>query len=349
MIKIAAFSLKAALVLLFAVAFWLRITSLEALPDIDGDEAWHAIQLSRMLRGETFSTHTATGLPLSPFHAALELPLLLLFGPSLAILRVPTVITGVLAVLLVYPVAARLLDRTTGLTAATLLAVLPVAIYFSRTSYESSHAPLYTILLIYLAHKEKIFRLVLFFALAYFVHPTNILILPVLFAVLLGNSLRRNPACPAREWRSLLIRMAALTSVALAIGLYTVHRPITQKMSSVYHTGIHGPHDPLQFLAFYGRLFMGTGEVPRPVRDWCFWVVFLGAVGFGMRQLFRDRQWDRVALIFRPTLQPDGMLRRRRLEYSPARDGSIWIVPGRTHRPCLCLPREGPADPPDES
>jgi hypothetical protein len=298
MLRIASSTLKVALVLLFAAALWLRITSLEALPLLDGDEAWHAIQLSKMVRGEPFATQTPTGIPLSPFHAVLELPLLLLFKSSLGILRIPTVITGILAVLWTYRLGTRMLDRTTGLIAATLLACLPVAIIYSRTGYESAHTPLYTLLLIDLASREKVLGLVVLLSLAYFVHPMNIFILPVLLAVLLGQSLKRGPGSLAKEWRSLLIRMIAVSSVVLAIGLYTLRRPIVHWMSSVHQAGIQGRHDPLHFLAFYGRLFLGVGHEPRPVRDWCFWMAVLVALAFGLRPLIRNRQWDRVALLF---------------------------------------------------
>jgi len=56
--KAGSFALKVALVLLFAAALWFRISSLESFPDPDGDEAWHAIQLSRMLKGQPSISHS---------------------------------------------------------------------------------------------------------------------------------------------------------------------------------------------------------------------------------------------------------------------------------------------------
>jgi hypothetical protein len=297
MLRIVSFTLGVVLVVLFAASLWLRTTSLETLPVLDGDEAWHAIQFAKMIRGEPFSIQTATGIPLSPFHTALEFPLLLAFPDSLWVMRVPPVITGVLAIVITYWFGARMLDRTTGLFAATLLAVVPVAIIYARTGYEGAHSPLYNILLIDLAAREKTRALIVLFSLVYFVHPMNVFLLPVLLALLVARSLERGAGSLAQERRSLLVRMTAVSSVVLVIGLFTLVRPITNPISSSYEAGIHGDHDPLRFLALYGRLLLGIGHEPRPVREWCFWIISLGALAFGMRHLVRNRQWDRVALI----------------------------------------------------
>jgi hypothetical protein len=337
MLRMASITLKVALVLLFAGALWFRITSLEALPLLDGDEAWQAIQFSKMVRGEPFAAQTGTGIPLSPFHLVLEIPLLL-FKSSLGILRVPTVITGILAVLWTYRLGTRMLDRTTGLIAATLLAVLPVAIIYARTGYEGGHSPLYTVLLIDLASREKVFGLAVLLSLAYFVHPMNIFILPVLLAVLLGQSLQRGPGSLAKEWRSLLIRMIAVSSVVLAIGLYTLQRPIIHWMRSVTQDGIQGRHDPVQFLASYGRLFLGVGHEPRLARDWCFWMAVLVALAFGLRPLIRNRQWDRVALLLGLLLSLGALLLvggSAILEPDGTRYGLFLVVPSVLAFACL--------------
>jgi hypothetical protein len=285
------------IVLLLAVSLWFRISSLEGLPDVDGDETWHAIPLMAMQRGDPATVVTMHGLPLSPFHAALEFPLLLAFGPALWVVRVPTVLTGILAVILTYVLGSRMFDRTTALIASVLLAVLPVTIIYSRTGYESSHAPLYTLLLIYFADQRKIAIVILLLACAYFVHPMTIFILPVLLAVLLARSLAGPSGDLARERRLLLARMAAITSVVLALGLYTLRRPVTHNMSTVFQVGVHGPHAWWHFWALFGRLFLATGRQPRPWHDWSFWVLFLGVLVLGTIRLVRARQWDRMALV----------------------------------------------------
>src|SRR4051794_1403774 len=58
---------KVVLVLFFAAAFWLRINSLEAFPDLDGDETWYGTQASHITQGEPAYLQTPTGNPLNPF------------------------------------------------------------------------------------------------------------------------------------------------------------------------------------------------------------------------------------------------------------------------------------------
>ncbi len=73
-----------------------------------------------------------------PFQAAL--------GLSIWSARVPAAVAGVLAVLLIYWVGARLFGRGTGLAAAALLAVSPVHIQMSRWGHEATLTPLLTLL-----------------------------------------------------------------------------------------------------------------------------------------------------------------------------------------------------------
>src|SRR5438309_2894469 len=74
--------LSVGLAALFAVALWFRVSSLETLPAIDGDEGWYGVQACLMRLGKPFTTTTPTGNPLNPFHAGVEALLLLVFRPA---------------------------------------------------------------------------------------------------------------------------------------------------------------------------------------------------------------------------------------------------------------------------
>lgn len=300
--RIAAVLFRTALVLLFAIALWVRISSLESLPDVNGDEVWHAIQLTNLMRGEPYRLWTVTDLPLSPIHAALELPFLLVFKPSLWVVRLPALLTGILAVVLTYVLGSKILDRTTALIATALMAVLPVAIIFSRVSYESSHAPLFGILCIYLAYRLKIKTLVFLFPFCYFIHPTNIFLLPELLVLVMVQTFKDSSVQPSRRWRLWIARSVALTSVVLAMGLYTMQRPSTQRLSKTFDTGLHGRHDFSEFWSSFERMLLGTSSDPAPVRSWLFWVALIVLIDFGLRRLARDRRWDRVAFVAGPIL-----------------------------------------------
>jgi 4-amino-4-deoxy-L-arabinose transferase-like glycosyltransferase len=319
--RIARLVLAGLLGLLFLVAVWFRVTSLEALPDPDGDELWFATQFLHIARGEAFETTTPTGNPLTPFQGIVEVPLLLLWKPAYWIARLPAVLAGLLAVLLTYVLGSRVLGRTTALIAAGLMAVLPFAILHSRTGYDSSQAPFYGIMLLYFAFRANLLGVVVLMVVDYLVHPTNLFVTPAVIAVFTARVMSKPGFDLATQWKSLLLKVSAVGCVALGLGLYTMMRPLTQNLMNVYQLGAHKRHDLHQFWTWYGRLFLGTGhdeaqyyqavgDVPlmklmpyvpghEPTRldDWSFWSVFLAVLALGVVQLVRQRRWDRLALV----------------------------------------------------
>jgi len=286
------------LALLFAFALWYRVSSLEALPEPDGDEAWYAIQYLHLLHGEPFSAQTPHGNPLSLFHAAIEVPLLMVFKPSLWILRMPSVVTGILAVVLTYVLGVRMLDRRTAAIAAGLMATLPVAIIAARTGYESCQAPFYSLMLIYLAHRLRAAWLSVGLAACYFfVHPTMLFLLPVLLAVFLAQSIRRPEGDPARQpWR-LGARLATIGAVGLGLGVYTLLKPKVAQMAGDFQMGLKSPHDPVQFLTLLGRLFFGVGLRTSQREDCAFWLIVPVVLLLGTERLIWARRWDRLAYV----------------------------------------------------
>jgi 4-amino-4-deoxy-L-arabinose transferase-like glycosyltransferase len=321
MARLYSLGLTALLASLFAYAFLLRVTSLEGLPDLNGDEVWHAIQLTHLVRGDSFSLLTENGLPLSPIHAALEIPFLLAFKPSLWVVRLPALLTGIASVVLMYVLGTRMLDRTTALIAAALLAALPVAVIYSRVSYESSHAPLYGILILYFAHRLNMIAVVLMLASSYFIHPTTIFLLPVLLAVVWERSRTECPGDPVTRRRRMLARMAAITGVVLAVGISIILRPRTRELSAHFDSGIWGRHDILDFWLKYEWLFLGSDFDSNRLRSWLFWTVLLPILGSGLWRLVSARRWDRVAFVVGPVLAALALF---------AVGGSNIISPGST-------------------
>src|SRR5690242_18276870 len=102
---------RALLWVLFGVAVWFRVTSLEALPDVESDEAWYGIQAYRLGHGQPFEFQTPNCNPLNPLHTGLEVPLLLVFSPAYWILRAPAVLAGLLTIALTYFLGARAFGR----------------------------------------------------------------------------------------------------------------------------------------------------------------------------------------------------------------------------------------------
>ena len=183
------------LIVLILVSFWFRVCSLENIPGINGDEAWYGVQASKILMGQSFAMQTPTGLPLNPFFTGIEVPLLLVFEPSLWILRIGAVLSGLLAVLLIWVLGSRVLDRQTALMAGSMLAVIPPAIGYSRFGWDASQTPLLCVIALYAAFRGHFVLMLLSFGLGLIIHPSNVFLFPILlgpFLVALWN-VERNP------------------------------------------------------------------------------------------------------------------------------------------------------------
>jgi hypothetical protein len=286
-------------ILLFAAALWLRTTSLEDIAEPNGDEAYFGIQAARLLNGETFAAQTGSNNILDPFTTGMQLPFLLFFGPSFWVLRVPSVISGILAVILAYTLGSRILDRATALIAAVLLATLPITIIFSRVGCEYSHAPLVGLIAIFFAFRGSKIGTLLSYLVCFIVHPLNAFIMPILLAVYLTQALRAVAEDSAKRRRVLIETTLASAAIVAAIGFYMSQR----RSTSFYYndTGYYRPQEWGRFLTWFGRFFFWlytpVSEADLRLHDRLFWSLFLGALFLGTRRLMLNRQWDRVALI----------------------------------------------------
>jgi len=287
-----------ALIVLFGVGAWFRASSLEAMPFPNGDEAWHGIQAAKMARGEPFALRTPTLNPINPFLTPLDVPLLLAFKPTWSLLRAPAVCFGLLAVALTYVLGARVLDRTTALIAAGLMAALPVAILYSRIGFDSCQTPVATLLALYAAFRAHRLGLALAFAASVLVHPTNLFLLPALLAVYLVRALGDAAGDRWRCGRIVAEAVAVPTALALCAGIWIMRRPTSQAMCGSFLK----EHDWAGFATSYGRMMMLMGpSFPTGrtlgIHDAAFWGVVLGLFLFGTCRLAADRRWDRLALI----------------------------------------------------
>lgn len=137
------------LVALFGLALWFRVSSLEGMPEHIGDESFYGVQAERCLAGKPFALCTPNG-NWAPFHTLFQVPLLLAFRPSLTLLRLPTAVSGIAAVILLYALGREVLGRRTALAASALLAAMPAAVVFGRIGCELGHTPLVGVLTLYI-------------------------------------------------------------------------------------------------------------------------------------------------------------------------------------------------------
>ena len=86
-----------------AVGIIARTVALGRWPGLNGDESWYGVNVQEFLAGGTPFLHTGVGNPLNPIHSGLLLALSVVFDPSPALLRVPEVILGVIALVIAFP------------------------------------------------------------------------------------------------------------------------------------------------------------------------------------------------------------------------------------------------------
>jgi hypothetical protein len=143
---------------IIAAAFVVRLIVVLSMNE---DVPWFdAREYHRLATGlcENWSYDAADGSPTAywppgyPFFLAL---VYLLFGPSLAALRVVQACVGALTCAVVYLIAKRLLDRRTALLAAAILAIYPLAVYTAGTPYPAALQTFLVACVVYLCLTAK--------------------------------------------------------------------------------------------------------------------------------------------------------------------------------------------------
>lgn len=197
------------------VAVLLRTIALGRWPGINGDEAWYGVNVQELLTGGTPFLQTGIGNPLNPLHSGLLLALSVMFEPSAALLRVPEVMFGLAAVVLAYPLLVTPLGRHAALLVTIMLAIAPTAVAYSRLGWDPSGTPLVTLLALAAALHDRPIAASIAVAFAYFVHPTNIFVVPIAAAAWAPHALQRYRAMDAMT-RSRL-KMSAIVLVLVII------------------------------------------------------------------------------------------------------------------------------------
>lgn len=290
--------LAAAVLTLLACAVAQRFAALDRVPGLNGDEAWYGAQALGWLAGEPIGWRTPTGNPLNPFFF---LPLAALhawWAPSIALLRIPALASGLLACALNYCLCRKVFDRTTAVVSTVLLAVLPINLAYSRFAWDASQSLLATVLVLYLAYWRPPGRGLIAgsaaLVAAVLVHPTNVFAAPLAFAPWASEQLPNwlvRRGLHAGPWRQRLL-IACCWSCGLAAVL--------------------APARSVAFLLDYLRLLSGatvyrfiSGTLPDVI-EWpglldvdlfdvaALCVVGAGVIGFAKRLRQADEPMDRA-------------------------------------------------------
>ncbi|MBX6313216.1 MAG: hypothetical protein IRY99_09925, partial [Isosphaeraceae bacterium] len=295
----AAWTWRIALGGLFALAIWLRITSLDGIPELNSDEAWYGIQAARLAMGQKADWFTSSGNLADPFYLALEAPLHWVAKPSVWVLRFPAAASGVLAVALTFWLGRRALGRETASIAAILMASAPMAIILCRVGCEFSQTPLIGVIVLALAFRACGLGLLLALLAGLAVHPTNIFLVPIALPVFLVNLYRKHTDDPVRRRRLIAATLAVVGLLGLVFVVATLRRPTVQDYFSKYYRAL----DWAGFLVSFARyFFVNVRWFPVPamidrLEVGLFWGAFLVGLAVGGVHLVATRQWDRIALV----------------------------------------------------
>ena len=274
-----------------AVGVFYRLTDLNRVPGLNGDEAWSGVQAVRFLQGESVAWRTPTGNPINIFFLGPLVVLHTMFAPSAALLRSVSAVSGLLALVLNYWLCRKTFDRTTAIVSTVLLAALPVMIAYSRFAWDSSQSPLISTLVVFAAlgsrqRNDHLYysSLGIFAAMlaAIWVHPTNVFLLPLVAVCL----------CRESYWTRLPPKGIYLLVGVIAIGAFVMRSPA----------------DLVRFVIDLGRLLNGTTIyrfISGGVRgnaidasDLLTWSILILAIYGFVQRIRMERSWadERLAI-----------------------------------------------------
>ncbi len=244
-------------VAIMACAIGYRVWDLGRLPGINGDEAWYGVQTEMLLAGESITWKTPTDNWLNPFFLGPMVLVHLISEPSFTALRLPALISGIMALMLNYWLARRACGSTVSIVSTLILAVLPINIAYCRFAWDASQSLLFTLPVIYgpllaivePAQRLRWSRLAFGFALlAIVVHPTNIFAVPWLL-ILQAYAWRERLAVllstPGRRW----IAVGLVISLGLLL--------LGPRLMPAMHRATD-PRQMCQFAVDFVQLFSGV-------------------------------------------------------------------------------------------
>ncbi len=147
------------LLIILAVAAYLRLYDIAGYMTFLGDEGRDVLIVKRMIVDHKFTllgpTASVGGFFLGPIYYYFMLPFLWAWQLNPVGPAVMVALFGVATVLLVYIVGAGFFNRRVGLMAASLYAVSPLVIAYSRSSWNPNLVPFFSLILIYFLQKRK--------------------------------------------------------------------------------------------------------------------------------------------------------------------------------------------------
>lgn len=298
------------LLLIIAIAAFLRLYRIDDYMTFLGDEGRDVLIVRHILHGDlTLLGPTASvgGFFLGPIYYYFMAPFLLLFNYHPVGPAVMVALFGIATVFLVYKIGSILFEnRTAGLVAATLYAISPVVIAYSRSSWNPNPMPFFSFLTLFTCYKGIEKNKESYFLLSGFLlgitlqlHYLATFIGAVLFVYLLVSELlnKENNWLLKLIKRYLLIFLGFLLGLSPFLAFEARHGfPNTQSIFKFIFTSgdINGNGNFIQitsnvFFRLFGRLVM---NFPPPeqvslqahieIKIWYFVTIVLGILSVGL-------------------------------------------------------------------
>lgn len=289
-----------AAILLCAVAA--RLICFDAIPIVTGDESWYGVKMAGYLSGEPYDWRTGNGSAVNRALLGMMLALLRFFEPAFWILRAPAVLANLIAIGLAYPIIRKRFDKTVALLFLILFASLPIGLVHSRMGLSVSMTALACLVSMHFALSTAYFRTLLCFGATLFVHPTNIFVLPVLFAPFAVKALTlKKPLWQRGLW-------LFLYAGGFGIATLQLMKFFPRAGSSHYDYGrIFDLEKWRMFFSYLGRSISGHSTYYYAIglpesqahlpHDLLFWTVVIALAALGGRMFWKRRNYLALAVL----------------------------------------------------
>jgi hypothetical protein len=282
--------------LFFAVAIFFRIWTLSWTPGINADESWYGLVTHQILDGQSPWWFTPNGNLINPLFLAPHLILAAMFPPDFFALRLPAALYGILTVWVAWQIGRVLFGRAGSWGMAITVAALPMAIAYSRISWDPAMSLLVDLIFLFSCARLSAMGLPVSVAAILIVHPTNIFLLPA------GGLL----ALYAAALRRFRLSVVTWIGAVLSLGVFAV----IWIYVPAFHTGqglMHGGHLSWSGLQSINRFVWGLPAyfyVVGSVKS--FWVdladfvgaaVLYGGIAVGLLYFALHKRWQPVVYL----------------------------------------------------
>jgi hypothetical protein len=273
------------------------------------------VQTQRLLRGEQVAWRTPTGNPVNPLSFLPQLALHAWLPPSVTLLRLTALMSGLAGLGVNYFLCRRVFDQQLAAISTVILAVLPAMVAYSRFAWDASQSVLVTLPVMYCAlgairypdrRRGWLTGAVAAQCLALLVHPTNVFVAPLIVTAAVWCWRRELVTVFQHvQWRRGHVVLAtlifAVVAVGLAIGLRArlaagVERVVSPSQWASYAARIVDLLSGTTIYRYIPGVQLDGSEAATLAYRLAAWLIVLAA-GYGVWRSLRTRTHTMVHLL----------------------------------------------------